>query len=148
MPPGPFQRYVQNIQFIYFQVLQNVFGINVTNHNSGLPFSMDGSHDQRTPEERRSDQKREIINAKQLYSNGHLIETVADEEGLRESNDEDDMELDLEQMMVPATMRPPSQQPAFHPYLDRNRMTTVMEPAPDSGAIVLGVPPPVGGEVL
>ena len=96
---------------------------------------MDGNNDQRSPEERKCDEKRQIINAKQLYSNGHLIETVGEEEDSSHFPMKDDDDEDIENRIIHNHHHPKPPKLA-HPYMDRNRMTTVMEPAPDT--IVLG----------
>jgi hypothetical protein len=76
--------------------------------------------DLRTPEEKKSDYKREIVNAKQLYSNGFLIETVSEESATEMGFG------DIESYMSARDS----------PYQDTTRMTTVLEPT--EGAIVLG----------
>jgi hypothetical protein len=55
-------------------VLFKLFGIKRKNENVNNRFLTDGSEDLRSPEEKKCDRKREIVNSRQIYSNGFLIE--------------------------------------------------------------------------
>ncbi|CAB9506214.1 expressed unknown protein [Seminavis robusta] len=69
-----------------------------------------------TAEQRQHEEQRKRVNADRFYSNGHLIETVQDES---QSNfDEEAQQADNHKTM--------HEKP--HPYQDKDRMTTLMEP--------------------